>query len=181
MENDIERYESWLDGDKAAFEEIVLRHRAGLIRFIDRYVRDEYSAEDISMDVFVYILMNPRKYDFRVPLKTYLYMLGRSRAIDYLRRRRIVASFDCGEYPEAISTDSQPEQKVIDSEHSAALRKGMASLSEESRTALWLVYDEEMSYTEAAAVMRVSPKKVDNLVSRAKKRLKEQLGGDFIN
>jgi RNA polymerase sigma-70 factor (ECF subfamily) len=43
------------------------------------------------------------------------------------------------------------------------------------REALWLVYFEDLSYAETAEVMNVSVKKIDNLLSRGKKRLREEL------
>jgi RNA polymerase sigma-70 factor (ECF subfamily) len=44
--------------------------------------------------------------------------------------------------------------------------------------AVHLVYFEEMTYAQAAKVMKKSPKQVDNLLYRAKKELRIILGED---
>lgn len=54
MDKGAELYRRFLDGDEAAFEEIMTLYRDGLILFIDRFVRDLHAAEDISVDCFVY-------------------------------------------------------------------------------------------------------------------------------
>ena len=51
----------------------------------------------------------------------------------------------------------------------------MERLSHDYRTALYLVYFEELSYKEAGLVMKKSAKQIDNLVHRAKIALREQL------
>lgn len=62
----------------------------GLVFFIDRYVHDIHAAEDIAIDAFSDLVVNKHRYNFKVTLKTYLFMLGRSRALNYIKRRKII-------------------------------------------------------------------------------------------
>ena len=75
-----DKYRLFLGGDENAFEGIMREYFDGLIFFINRYVNDPHTAEDIAIDVFAYIAENRRKYNFKVSLKTYIYMIGKSRA-----------------------------------------------------------------------------------------------------
>ena len=43
------------------------------------------------------------------------------------------------------------------------------------KEALWLVYFEEMSYREAADIMGVNTKRIDHLLTRGKRKLREEL------
>ena len=54
----------------------------------------------------------------------------------------------------------------------------MAKLSQDMRVAVHLVYFEEMTYEEAAKVMKKNRKQIDNLLYRAKKELRIILGKD---
>lgn len=83
-------YRRFLDGDESAFEEIMQELFCGLVFFINGFVHDPHAAEDIAIDAFSDLVVHRHRYNFRVSLKTYLYMVGRSRALDYLRRRRIL-------------------------------------------------------------------------------------------
>ena len=43
------------------------------------------------------------------------------------------------------------------------------------REALWLIYFEDLSYDDTAKIMKVNQKKIDNLLTRGRKQLKEEL------
>ena len=88
MDNGASSYRRFLDGDESAFHEIMEELFDGLVFFIDRYVHDIHAAEDIAIDAFSDLVVNKHRYNFKVTLKTYLFMLGRSRALNYIKRRK---------------------------------------------------------------------------------------------
>lgn len=63
-----------------------------VIYFINRFVKNVDIAEDLAQDVFVYVLINKKEYDFKYSLKTYLYTIGKCRAINYLKREKRMVS-----------------------------------------------------------------------------------------
>ncbi|MBQ2661214.1 MAG: RNA polymerase sigma factor [Clostridia bacterium] len=172
MDNGASSYRRFLSGDENAFEEIVKEYRQGLTWFINRFVCDTYIAEDIAADVFAYVLVHPKKYDFRVSLKTYLYMLGRSRALDALRKqkRQSTVALD-----EKIESADDIEKSVLLSEEKRALSIALNSLDENLKSAVHLVFFEGLSYKEAGRVMKKTEKQIDNLLYRAKKELRSIL------
>ena len=171
-----ECYRRYLDGDEGAAAQLMEDVFFGLVYFIDGYVHDVHSAEDIAMDVMAELFSRRRKYDSRSSLKTYIYMLGRSRALDHLKRRKKV---ECAPIEAAAGVSderAQLEEKVLATERERAVREAVLKLPEEMREAVHLIYFEELSYEEAARVMRKSRKQVDNLLYRAKKELRAILG-----
>ncbi len=88
MDNGASSYRRFLDGDKDAFAEIANELFRGLSFFINGYVNDINAAEGIAMDVFAELVAHKHRYNFKVYLKTYLYTLGRSRALNYIKRRK---------------------------------------------------------------------------------------------
>ena len=169
MNNGESSYRRFLSGDETAFDELLSQYRLSLIFFIDRIVRDPDAAEDIAIDVFVDLLTRPKRYDFRIPLKAYLFMRGRSLALDYLRRRK---RFSDEKADAQIATETDLEAQILLSEQKKALHLALRSLPDAMQQALHLVYFEELSYAEAAKVMKVSAKRVDNLLYRGKERLR---------
>ena len=91
--DDQDLYIKFLDGNQKAFEDIMDRYSEKLIYFIFGFVKDSETAKDLSQDVFVHILMNKEKYNFKYSLKTYLYIIARSKAIDYLRKQKRKVEF----------------------------------------------------------------------------------------
>ena len=93
-----DKYRLFLGGDEDAFEGIMREYFDGLIFFINRYVNDPHTAEDIAIDVFAYIAENRRKYNFKVSLKTYIYMIGKSRALNLIKHRKRHSAEELHEY-----------------------------------------------------------------------------------
>ena len=168
MESGESCYRLFLEGDKAAFAQLVETYRPGLIRFVNAYVHNVHTAEDIAIDCFASLLVHPRRYRFSVPFKSYLYMLGRSRAVDWLRRQRRAQTVPPEEAEAELVSLDTPQQAAEDAERSRALYAAMESLPEDMRRAVLLFYFENMPYKQIAAVLRKSPKQIDNLLTRAR-------------
>ena len=143
-----------------------------LVFFIDRYVHDVHTAEDIAIDVFSELIVHPRRYNFKTSLKTYLFMLGRSRALDCLRHRKVLTVTELDEARDVPAEENELEEAVLADERKRALNAALAALPEDMRLAVHLVYFEDMTYDETARVMKKSRKQVDNLLYRAKKELR---------
>ena len=178
MDNGASSYRRFLNGDESAFESIMKELFHGLVFFIDRIVHDPYAAEDIAIDVFSELIVHKHRYNFKVTLKTYLYMLGRSRAIDYLRRQKHHA--DLSELEQLADDRADLEELVLVSQRKRLVHIAIKQLPEDMQTVLHLIYFEEMTYEEAAKVMKKNRKQIDNLLYRAKKELHAIIGEDGV-
>ena len=178
MDNGASSYRRFLDGDESAFESIMKELFRGLVFFIDGFVHDTHAAEDIAIDTFSDLVVHRHRYNFKVSLKTYLYMVGRSRALDYIKHRRC---FDFVELSEAHTVADEAdalEEMVLADDRKRQVNAAIAKLPEDMRVVVHLIYFEEMTYEEAAKVLKKNRKQVDNLLYRAKKELRIILGKD---
>ena len=183
MEKGAEYYRAYLDGDESAFEGIVNEYRDPVTFFIQRYVHDIYAAEDIAIEVFMDLVVHRHRYNFKHSLRTYLFVLARSKALDHLRK--------CKRHP-LFSTDTPPdeqgipepadafdlEEHVIQNEQFRRLHEALEKLPQDQQIAVHLVYFEQYSYEEAAKIMKKTRKQVDNLLYRAKQMLRGMIGED---
>ena len=176
MDNGASSYRRFLSGDEQAFDAIMEELFYPLVFFIDRYVQDVHTAEDIAMDVFSELIVHKHRYNFKVSLKTYLFMLGRSRALDCLRHRKVLTMVELTETMEGDSVTL--EELVLKDQLQYRVHQALNQLPEQLRTAVHLVYFEDLSYEETAKVMKKNRKQVDNLLYRAKKELRIILGKD---
>ena len=168
-------YRRFLQGDEEAFNGVIDCYYDHLTFFINRYVHDLPAAEDLAIDALLQLMIHPGRYRPEASLKTYLFTLGRNRALNYLKRRRRetpMGESDAEQQGDLISL----EQAVLQNEQRRQLSAAMETLPEEERTVLHLIYFEGMSYREAAKTMKKNPKQVDNLLYRAKARLRDALG-----
>jgi len=175
MDNGASSYRRFLDGDESAFDSIMKEYFDALIFFIDRYVGDVYASEDIAIDTFSDLLANKTRYNFKVSLKTYIFMIGRSKALNYIKHRKRTAVSDLTENENIPDTENSPEDILLSDERKREINAAIANLPEDMRVAVHLVYFEELSYEEAAKVMHKNAKQIDNLLYRAKNTLRTAL------
>ena len=176
MDNGASSYRRYLNGDEEAFDEIVKEYFDNLVFFIDRYVHDYAAAEDLAIDAFTYLVVHKHRYHFRVSLKTYLFMIGRSRALDHIKHRDKLRTVELSEAEQLPDDGPLPEETVLADERKRAVNAALAQLSEEMRLAVHLVYFEELTPDEAAKVLKKNRKQVYNLLYRAKNTLRTILG-----
>lgn len=181
MDNGAVCYRRFLDGDDSAFDALMKELFHNLVFFIDQYVHDVHTAEDIAIDIFSDLIVHKHRYNFKVTLKTYLFMIGRSRALDYIKHRRILSLTPLEEAQE-LADQALLEEDFLADEQKRRLHRAIQTLPQEMQTAIYLVYFEDMTYEETARVMKKKKKQVDNLVYRAKKELRILLGkeGDML-
>lgn len=175
MEQDASSYRRYLDGDKAAFSEILTEFRDPVTFFIQRYVHDICAAEDIAADVFMDLIVHPHRYNFRSSLRTYLFMVARSRALDWLRHRKRHETVPLSEAEDTVADEADLEEQVLQNDEKRRLHAAIAKLPEDQQIAVHLVYFEDRSYADTARIMKKSAKQVDNLLYRAKAALRTLL------
>ena len=183
MDNGASSYRRYLDGDEDAFGEIVKEYFDKLVFFVNRYVKNLAAAEDIAVDVFAVLLIDKKKYNFRVSMKTYLFMMGRSRALDYLKHQSKLQFVDLSEIASVPSDDPLPEERLLVDERRRRINEAISSLNTDMRLVIHLVYFEDLSCEEAARVLKKNKKQVYNLLYRAKQALRDLLGeeGEYIS
>ena len=178
MDNGASSYRRFLNGDESAFDEIMKELFDNLVFFVDRYVHDIHAAEDIAIDAFSDLVVNKHRYNFKVTLKTYLFMLGRSRALNYIKHRKVINFVELTEADNISAEQKTLEEIILEDERKRIVNNALELLPDDMRVVVHLIYFEDLTYDEAAKVMKKNRKQVDNLLYRAKKELRIILGKD---
>ena len=183
MDNGARSYRRFLEGDDNGIAEIVRDYKDGLILYLNGYVNHIFLAEELAEDTFFRLMIKKPKYLGKSTFKSWLYAIGRNVAVDEIRRQTklpVVASVE--ELENCLSEEQTLEQSYIREEQKIRLHRALSQLAPEYRTVLWLVYFEEFSPKETAAVLKKSDRQVKNLLYRAKQSLKTKLEKDgFTN
>lgn len=74
-------------GDQEAFRLLFVRHAPGLERYVCRIVGTTAVAEDIVQDVFTKVWLLREELGQVRSFSSYIYLMARNRAFDYLRRQ----------------------------------------------------------------------------------------------
>lgn len=155
------------EGDKKAFEILVVKHRISAIRFALKYIRDEFTAEDIVQDSFALIYVKRMDCKTIYSFKTFLYTIIRNKCIDFLRKQKTIS------LEEMEIRTSSAEEVVVDREERKKVRELLATLNSEYQRALYLYEYEDMSYKEIARVMNKTVMQVKITLYRARKKIQK--------
>lgn len=176
MDNGASSYRRFRDdGDESGLIEIIRDYKDGLILYLNSFVGNIHTAEELAEDTFVLLGIKKPKDKGKGSFKTWLYTIGRNVAIDYLRRNSKRTEICIHNCPEAMSEEQELELSYIQKERKITVHRAIKKLKPEYRQILWLIYFEEFSNKEAASVMKKSVHSIETLVYRARKSLKSQL------
>ena len=168
---DMKLYNDYLNGETKAFELLYLKYKDKIKYFIYNIVKDYEKSEDITQEVFIYVLKN--KVRTESSFKYYIYMIAKSRAINYLntenRRNEINNLY-------LIHNEETTSEDVLDiiekQEEKEKLLEAINLLDEKYKNAIYLVKIEEFSYQETAEILNESVANIKNLIHRGKKELR---------
>ena len=162
---------NFYNGMQSSFEALVIRHKDKLIYFIYRYVKSIDIAEDLAQDVFLYLLIHKEKYDFNYALKTYIFMIAKSKALNYLKKEKRIVQINEND----IYDLQELEEKVFQNERKNNLKRAIKQLKPEYQNAVYLADIEELSYKEIGQIMKKSESGIKVLIHRARKNLEQIL------
>ena len=185
MEKDLDMklYNEYLSGEKEAFELLYNKYKDKIRYFVYNIVKDYQKAEDITQDVFIYIMQNKIKdgYSF----KYYIYLVAKSRAYNLInmekRRTEINEKYI---FNETMKTEQDVADIITKNEKRQAIITAIDMLDDRYKNAMYLVKIEELTYEETSQILDESIQNVKNLIHRGKKELRKILirkGFDEMN
>lgn len=181
MDNGAESYRRFLQGDDKAFVEIIRDYKDGLILYLNGFVNNILTAEELTEDVSFKLVTKKPRFNEKSSFKTWLYSIGRNTAVDYLRRNSKQKEVSAEEIRETEDERLSIEQSYIKQERLLLIHRTLEKLKPEYKQVLWLVYFEDFSQKETAKIMKKSVHSVETLVYRARLALKAELEkGGFI-
>lgn len=179
MEHGTESYRRFREeGDDNGLVEIIRDYKDGLIFYLNSFVGNIRTAEELAEDTFVLLGTKKPRDKGTGSFRTWLYTIGRHIAIDYLRRTARKAEVrleDCGELADE---EASLETAYLREERKRIVHYALRSLKPEYRQVLWLLYFEGFHHRDAAAIMGKSVHSIETLAYRARKALKKQLDSE---
>ncbi|TCN52671.1 RNA polymerase sigma-70 factor (ECF subfamily) [Rhodococcus sp. SMB37] len=167
--NDDELIEQCRAGDTAAFGELVGAYRTRTWAVCLQITGNRHDAEDALQDALTAAWQNLDKFRGTAKFSTWLHRIAANAALATVRRRRevMVDEIDLGASSEPTVAD-----RVVDVD---AVRRALADLPDEYRTAVVLREYAQLSYAEIAEHQGIPVQTVKSRINRARTRLVEAL------
>lgn len=161
------------DGDHDAFRTFFDRHHARLFGFLRSRGLPDADAEDLVQTAFIYIWRHRERIDPDQSLRAYLFRIGHTRA---LNRHRDAARFDPDTAVDGTpSAAASPEADALSNEQRDRIERAIEALSPRRQQVVRLCLLHDFTYKEAADVLDIARKTVENHVGLALKDLRAAL------
>jgi RNA polymerase sigma-70 factor (ECF subfamily) len=176
------------DGQAAAFDVLVLRHRRRIYSFLLRRVRNPARAEELLSDVFLKLHRAAPRYSPEARFTTYLYTIAYRASLNAQARQRNRPDQGVGgtEELDAIGSidgaagTASPDRVLRSQRAVARLDHEIAQLPEGQQAAFILYYRQGLSCAEAAECLGLSAAEVKGRLAYARKLLRERMA-EFLD
>ena len=167
---DVDLVEAVRHHDRQAFRALFDRYHPALYRFLVRMGLADNVVEDILQDVFVGVWSGRARLDPRRSIRAYLYRACKNRAANHFRRS---ARFTDDLLAEPASDAPDQHERLEYELLHRRLEEAVSLLPERRRAVFELCFVNGLTYKEAAQVLEISPKTVENQMGHALKSIRE--------
>ena len=162
-------YQSFINGDEKAFEHLFKEFYAPLCGYAGKYLHDRDLAEEVIQNLFCHLWEKRGGLSIKSSFSAYLYTSARNRCLNELRREKRQQQ-DLSD-THLIHEDGGIEEIELDQQ----IEDAISSLPEMSRKVFLLNRVEGKKYAEIADFLGIGVKAVEANMSRALKKLREEL------
>jgi RNA polymerase sigma-70 factor (ECF subfamily) len=162
-------------GDRAALGGLYDRYASAMMAIGMRCIGDRQEVEDVLHDVFMEVWRNAHSYDEeRGSVRTWLFLLMRSRTLDAARKVRRTRTDSLGEA--ALDDDDLiTSESPYDSAERSAIRNKVQSLPKRLRQVLLLTYFTGLTCREVAERIEIPVGTVKSRLRTAREAMKQAL------
>lgn len=164
-----------IEGKKTALERLYRLHVDQLLQYGYRFSNDTQLVEDCVQDIFVEIWQKRARLKPVQAVRAYLMVTLRRKIFRKTSQLKLHESSDSiteDKMGISLAIDEQIVSRELASEQMQQLNKAVQQLSNRQKEALFLKYQQALSYEEICEVMDISYQSARNLIAGAVKRLK---------
>lgn len=174
--SDSELFQRARQGDRAAFGDLVERHKDGLVNYLTRLCGSLDRAEDLAQEAFLRLYERGAGYDEQGKLQAYLYRIATNLFRSQMRREQrwhrlgpLLFSSN-GHHSNALQ-----QAELLQDELGQKLGDALLHLPVRYRTAVILALVEGWSHRDIAALMNCREGTVKSRIFRGRQLLRDRL------
>ena len=170
-------------GDKRAFDVLVLKYQQRIASVVSRYLRDQDEVADVTQEAFIKAYRALANFRGDAQFYTWLYRIAINTAKNYLvaKSRRppdTDKDINDGEFSEnsvVLETEDQPEALLARDQLQSVILAAVDALQEDLRTALMLREFDGLSYEEIAEIRACPVGTVRSRIFRARESIEKKM------
>jgi len=181
--SDLDLVQRVQQGDRRAFDQLVLRYQHKVLKLVLRYMRNHAEAEDVAQEAFLKAYRAIHSFRGDSAFYTWIYRIAINTAKNALvaaKRRPLDYDLDLqdpeqNERAGRLRDEATPESLLLTDEIRRTVDAAIGALPEDLRRAVVLREYDGLSYEEIAAVMECPVGTVRSRIFRAREAIDRQL------
>jgi len=165
-----------IEGDIDSFKYFFDKYYNDLCNFVHIYLHNQVLSEEIVQDIFVYFWEKREKLQINTSVKAYLFSASKFKSLNLIRdtktHKEIVGQIGISDHR---YTSDQEDSLIDTDEFRKILDLAISQLAPKCREIFILSKKQEISNKEIAERLGISVKTVENQMTIALKKLREQL------
>ena len=170
-------------GDKRAFDVLVLKYQQRIASVVSRYLRDQDEVADVTQEAFIKAYRALANFRGDAQFYTWLYRIAINTAKNHLvaksrRPPNTDKDINDGEFSEnsvVLEAEDQPETLLARDQLQSVILAAVDDLQEDLRTALMLREFDGLSYEEIAEIMACPVGTVRSRIFRARETIEKKM------
>lgn len=180
-------------GNRSAFDTLVLKHQQGVFNLCYRMLGDDHEANDSAQETFFKVYRSLKKFRFESAFSTWLYRVtvntckNRLKSSAFRQKKRTVflnnphRTEDNRQSMEILDNSPSPVAELERKERMKAIQAAIDTLTPERKEAVILKDIEGLSYEEIADITGQALGTVKSRLARARLDLRNKLRSFFAN
>ena len=160
-----------IEGDRAAFEQLVVRYQKPVYNVALRLLRDAEEAKDIAQTTFLNVFEHLRDYEQGYKFYSWIYRIAINESLTALGRRKSFEPISGAELDESPGPDLEAEGD----ETRGAIEDALMRITPELRAVVVLRHVMQLSYEDMAEALALPEKTVKSRLYSARQQLRSIL------
>ena len=168
-------------GDKNAFVVLFKRYKDKIYGYLTRYMGDYTKAQDLTIETFLSVYTNLNAYKEEGKFSSWLYKIATNCAKKELRKKKYYKEISLedpidekgvAKLSEIIASDkTRPDSKASSDDLKEFVHKIISRLDKKYKDVVLLCDVENLTYEEAAKILKTNKETIHTRVRRARKML----------
>jgi RNA polymerase sigma-70 factor (ECF subfamily) len=159
------------DGDRDAFEQLVIRYQKAVYNAALRLLRDADEASDVAQTTFLKVFEHLADYDPSFKFYSWIYRIAINESLNVLGRRRPHEQISGEEADEAPG----PDRLIEGDQARRAIEDALMRINPELRTVVVLRHFMHLSYQDMGEILALPEKTVKSRLYSARQLLRDSL------
>ena len=166
--------------DQLAYKELFTSFYPSLFQFVSGIIKSRQSAEEIVSDLFLKIWEKRKTLEEINNLRVYCFVAARHLSINQLEKQKRYHHADMEDYKGRLVYNApNPEECMISAEMLRRIHDVVEELPPRCKLSFKLVKEYGFKYREAAEILQVSEKTIENQLSIALKKISTAIHFDI--